>query len=207
MTQTQSGQLISQGVIAPEWVLAGILAVALFCCAFFAVYPVLIAPPTPTPIPQPTFTSIPTVAATLVPTVETLTPVPTVAPPPTSTPIQAITLTPTSIPTVAPVTSVPVITPTPTPSPTSESSQPPRAVIIGPNNAQVNQSVTFDGRSSEPGSSNIVIYTWDFGDGNRGNGAVVNHIYNTPANYLVTLTVTDENNQSDSTSLGILVTQ
>ncbi|MBN1218666.1 MAG: protein kinase [Anaerolineae bacterium] len=196
----RSGQLITQGVIAPEWILAVILAIAVLCCAFFMIYPAIVAPPTPTSFPSPTFTPIPTVASTLVPTVVTPTPVP-----PTFTP----TLPSTPIPTAVPVTAVPVatLTPTPTPTLTPQPSQPPRAVIFGPNTTQVGQNITFDGRSSQAGNSSIVSYTWDFGDGGRASGDIVSHVYNVAGNYGVTLTVIDQNNQSNSTSLGIQVTQ
>ena len=53
------------------------------------------------------------------------------------------------------------------------------------------QPVTFDGSESQPGSNPIDTYTWDFGDGNTGSGAVVEHVYNAPGTYNVTLTVTD----------------
>ena len=40
------------------------------------------------------------------------------------------------------------------------------------------------------GLGDSVSYTWDFGDGTSGAGAVVEHVYETPGNFLVTLTAT-----------------
>ncbi len=42
-------------------------------------------------------------------------------------------------------------------------------------------------------TSNIVSYSWDFGDGNTGNGVSPKHCYNSPGTYSVTITITDIN--------------
>ena len=78
------------------------------------------------------------------------------------------------------------------PTPTSGSGQPPEAVIVFPPEAAVGQQVTFDGSASRPGGSPIANYQWDFGDGTLGSGPTVAHIYNAPATYQVTLTVTGQ---------------
>ncbi|RLE28770.1 hypothetical protein DRJ54_05925 [Candidatus Acetothermia bacterium] len=56
----------------------------------------------------------------------------------------------------------------------------------GPYSGTAGQPITFDGRASQ---GPIVSYTWDFGDGSTGSGAVVTHVYATPGTYTVTLTV------------------
>ena len=58
----------------------------------------------------------------------------------------------------------------------------------GPYSGQVGQAITFDGRGSQ---GPIVSYTWDFGDGFSGTGAVVTHAYSMPGTYTVRLTVRD----------------
>ncbi|MCI0393823.1 MAG: PKD domain-containing protein, partial [Chloroflexi bacterium] len=49
-----------------------------------------------------------------------------------------------------------------------------------------------------------VVYTWDFGDGEFGNGAVVTHVYDEPGIYLATVTATnDVSNVSTTTTVTI----
>lgn len=50
----------------------------------------------------------------------------------------------------------------------------------------------FDGKrivGSERGCAHI--YSWDFGDGSRGSGVTVTHVYRAAGKYEVTLTVSD----------------
>jgi len=59
-----------------------------------------------------------------------------------------------------------------------------------------NQTVTFDASASEPGWNGthempIVSYEWDFGDGYRGEGRIVDHAYAAEGSYTVALKVTD----------------
>jgi PKD repeat protein len=54
-------------------------------------------------------------------------------------------------------------------------------------------SVTFDASGSMPSAdaSEIVLYKWDFGDGNTATGEIVNHEFTMENTYVVQLTVTD----------------
>jgi hypothetical protein len=52
------------------------------------------------------------------------------------------------------------------------------------------ESVTLDASGSTD-NIGIVSYEWDFGDGTTGIGKTVNHIYEKPGTYKVTLTVKD----------------
>ena len=52
---------------------------------------------------------------------------------------------------------------------------------------------------SKPGDANITTHLWDFGDGNTSNLTVVKHTYAMVGIYTVTLTVTDENGETDTT--------
>jgi PKD repeat protein len=65
--------------------------------------------------------------------------------------------------------------------------------------------VAFTGSTSSDPEGATLSYTWDFGDGNTSNLADPAHIFNAPpgipTTYSVTLTVTDDQNQTDVTSL------
>ncbi len=51
--------------------------------------------------------------------------------------------------------------------------------------------VSFDGSGSRDAEGSIKSYHWNFGDGTTGTGVSVQHTFSTPANYTVTLQVTD----------------
>ncbi len=70
-----------------------------------------------------------------------------------------------------------------------------RADAGGPYAGTVGQPITFDGRGS---TGDIVSYTWDFGDGTTGSGAVVQHAYTAPGSYTVRLVVRDRYGRTDS---------
>jgi len=87
-----------------------------------------------------------------------------------------------------------------------------------PNPAEVNQTVNFDGSAStdndtvgcDPGpdpNNCIVSYFWTFGDGATSNtGPTTTHSYSAPGTYRATLTVTDNDGQTDSAEQLIEVT-
>jgi mono/diheme cytochrome c family protein/chitodextrinase len=81
----------------------------------------------------------------------------------------------------------------------------PTAVISAPQTAQVDTVVDFDGSNSLDPDSTIVSYEWDFGDGNTATGALTNNIYTAAGTYTVTLTVTDDQNLSDTTFRDITI--
>jgi len=62
------------------------------------------------------------------------------------------------------------------------------------------QVVTFDARGSYDPDGTIVKYLWNFGDGNTATGVSVSHSYFESGSYTVTLTVTDNDGATDSTS-------
>jgi heat shock protein HslJ/chitodextrinase len=85
---------------------------------------------------------------------------------------------------------------------------PPTAAITGPAVADIGEDVSFDGSSSEAGSSPIVRYDWDLGGvsaGEAGNQSTVTTSYQTPGTYHVSLTVTDANGLSGSASHEIAI--
>ncbi len=61
-------------------------------------------------------------------------------------------------------------------------------------------SVTVDGSASSDTDGDVLSYSWDFGDGSMGSGANVNHIYELPGTYTITLTVSDGIASSQATS-------
>ena len=81
---------------------------------------------------------------------------------------------------------------------------------FSPENPVVGEPVTFDASTSvDPatglGTNSIVSYHWAFGDGHEGTGVVVEHIYNLPGNYTVTLTIMDDDGASATGEETILV--
>jgi len=68
--------------------------------------------------------------------------------------------------------------------------------------ATANISVTFNASSSyDPDGGNILNYTWDFGDGNKGTGLIVNNTYIDIKTFNVTLTVTDNDEPPENWSI------
>ena len=55
-----------------------------------------------------------------------------------------------------------------------------------------NQLVNFSGELSSDKDGIVESYTWDFGDGKMGDGKTINHIYTDNGEYIVTLTVADD---------------
>src|SRR5690606_15543107 len=65
--------------------------------------------------------------------------------------------------------------------------------------------LNFDASGTIAGSP-IVRYDWDFGDGTTGSGQLVSHDFFAPGSFDVTLTVTDQNGLSATTTQNIIVT-
>jgi len=62
----------------------------------------------------------------------------------------------------------------------------------GPYYANIGGTITFDASESFAPESNIILYTWDFGDGTTGNGVIAEHGYSESGDYTVILTVEDD---------------
>ncbi len=65
--------------------------------------------------------------------------------------------------------------------------------------------VSFDASASTDPDGGSLSYSWNFGDGSTGTGVTTSHTYATDGNYIVTLTVTDDEGDTDSYSLTIIV--
>jgi PKD repeat protein len=68
-------------------------------------------------------------------------------------------------------------------------------IDIDPATLDAGESFTVDGSgtvvSNVPAGTVVASYAWDFGDGKKGQGAQVDHVYDEPGEYTITLTVTD----------------
>jgi heat shock protein HslJ len=110
---------------------------------------------------------------------------------------------PTPTPTQTPQPSQPTPTPAPTQPPAPIA---PQASIQGPVSGYIAEPVTFDASGSVPGSSPIVSYTWNFGDGTTAGPSaepVQTTIYNQAGIYQVSVVVTDESGQSSSATMEV----
>jgi PKD repeat protein len=67
--------------------------------------------------------------------------------------------------------------------------------------------INFDGSLSTPSTEDgeIVRFEWSFGDGGIAQSALAGHTFSTAGNYTVTLTVTDDTGNTDTTSVTISV--
>lgn len=70
--------------------------------------------------------------------------------------------------------------------------KPPIAVAGKDKVSAPNESLSFSGLSSSDSDGKIKSYAWDFGDGEQGVGANVEHSYTSPGRYTVTLKVEDD---------------
>ena len=76
--------------------------------------------------------------------------------------------------------------------------KPPVADFSLPANSTVGQNVSFNASKSKDPDGRVVNYTWDFGDGTEGWGLNIVHVYKTPGNYSVMLTVRDDSGANNS---------
>ncbi|CAM3237235.1 M43 family zinc metalloprotease [Shewanella violacea] len=84
--------------------------------------------------------------------------------------------------------------------------QSPISVVNGPYSGLANSSITFNSGGSYDPDGNINSYSWNFGDGKQSNLANPSHSYTAPGNYTVTLTVTDNQGSSASSSTSADIT-
>ncbi|MCP4876116.1 MAG: PKD domain-containing protein, partial [Gammaproteobacteria bacterium] len=81
----------------------------------------------------------------------------------------------------------------------------PTAIIKAPLTVAVNATVSFDGSSSFDPDGTINLYAWDFGDGNIASGAQAINNFIDPGIYTVRLSVTDNDNLTDTTFQDVTV--
>lgn len=66
-----------------------------------------------------------------------------------------------------------------------------------PHEPLVDETVFFSAEDSYDPDGIIIEYFWDFGDETHGTGETIEHVYHAPGDYTVTLTVTDNEGQTD----------
>jgi PKD repeat protein len=67
---------------------------------------------------------------------------------------------------------------------------------VSPSKGSTFTNFSFDGSRSYDPDGKVAKWLWDFGDGKRGNGEDVDHIYDQQGNYEVVLTVQDNKGQN-----------
>ena len=86
------------------------------------------------------------------------------------------------------------------------SNQPPTAAFnFSPANPAVGAWVQFDGSGSSDPDGTITTYSWSFGDGSNASGVTRYHQYTSAGTYTVSLTVTDNQGATNSTTRTIRV--
>ena len=67
------------------------------------------------------------------------------------------------------------------------------------------RTVTFSGAGSSDPDGTIAGYAWSFGDGTTGTGATPSHTYAADGTFTVTLTVTDDDGATGTTTRSVTV--
>lgn len=82
----------------------------------------------------------------------------------------------------------------------------PTAVIsANPATGNAPLTVAFDGTASSDPDGTISSWSWTFGDGTSGAGAMASHVYSTAGSFIAALTVTDDAGASNTTTMLISV--
>ena len=79
------------------------------------------------------------------------------------------------------------------------------AEIVSGEIAGAGKPFTFDGTQSQAGEVPIEAYEWDMGDGAFYFGLAIQHAYDEPGDYTVTLTIIDEDGERNTTSKMVVV--
>ena len=79
-------------------------------------------------------------------------------------------------------------------------------IITSSGGGQAPVNISFDGTNSSDPDGTISAYSWDFGDGNSGNGSNVNHTYASGGTFAITLTVTDNDGATDQATTSVVIT-
>ncbi|RJS82122.1 PKD domain-containing protein [Methanophagales archaeon] len=78
-----------------------------------------------------------------------------------------------------------------------------------PENPVVNETIAFNASSSYDPDGNITDYEWNFGDGNITNTTdpIITHTYVSAGNYIVNLTITDDDGATDTDTTTLTITK
>jgi len=76
----------------------------------------------------------------------------------------------------------------------------------GPYEGAVNETIFLDASgSSDPDSDTITSYSWNLGDGTTKNGKTIEHTYSSIGTFTVSLTITDSNGATASSSTFVII--
>ncbi|MFM7509798.1 MAG: PKD domain-containing protein, partial [Actinomycetota bacterium] len=81
---------------------------------------------------------------------------------------------------------------------------PTAAAVASPPSGKAPLAVSLDGSGSSDEDGAVVDWDWDFADGGSASGEVVIHIFQNPGTYNVELTVTDDNGDTDTTTVQVV---
>ncbi|UCG69917.1 MAG: PKD domain-containing protein, partial [Thermoplasmata archaeon] len=79
------------------------------------------------------------------------------------------------------------------------------SIFLSGTSTDMYEHINCDGSSSTDSDGIIVMYIWDFGDETNSTGIFTNHYYTSPGTYSITLTVTDNDGATNSSSGNIIV--
>lgn len=81
----------------------------------------------------------------------------------------------------------------------------PTASFVAPESVEANEPAVFDASGSSSSDGSELGYFWDFGDGRRGGGRMISHLYATGGVKAVTLTVTQSSGAAATASKTLTV--
>ena len=76
-------------------------------------------------------------------------------------------------------------------------------VVTGLRVVNLNDQIQFDASQSEDIDGSISSYLWDFGDGNTATTKMAMHRYQSPGDYIVSLSVTDDDGAVGNNDQGL----
>ena len=87
----------------------------------------------------------------------------------------------------------------------STNAMPSAEFTVVPDTVIAGQEVRFDASGSKDSDGAVVGHRWEFGDGGEAEGVAASHVYPEPGEFLVTLTVTDNEGGSGTATKDVVV--